>query len=73
MTPSSSAMEWFVLCPVDASIFPSNFKFMHFVMFLFRVHVSHPYNQQLELCMFVLFVTSFCYLLPSKGSSSVTQ
>ena len=59
----SSAMDWFVLCTVHDT---RNIVLQHlfsnaFCCFLFKVHVSH----QLEICMFVLFVTSFCHLLLS--------
>ena len=45
VTPSSSAMDWFVPCSVNDTrnifLYYSFFFQMHF-MFLFRVHVLHP-------------------------------
>ena len=48
MTLSSSSVVWFLLCTVHDTrdivllhLFSN--AFMRFVMFLFRVHVSHPY------------------------------
>ena len=72
MNPSSSAMDWFVLCSVS-SVHDTRNIFIYIYRIYFQMHlcVLLCFDSgstfririmcQMEIRMFILFITSFCY------------